>query len=195
MVKYFYMLLKFLVKCQKMMYSHYIRHEFSACPSTSWFERFGLLVGAKYISIGENCSIQKGTYLTAWDSYANQKFNPYIQFGDNCAIGAYNHITCINHIKIGNGLLTGKWVTITDNQHGGADYKSLNMMPSKRLLKSKGGVVIGDNVWLGDKVTVLPGVTIGEGTVVAANSVVTHDVPPFCVVAGCPAKVVRKLNR
>ena len=90
--------------------------------------------------------------------------------------------------------MTGKWVTITDNQHGGTDYESLNIMPSKRLLKSKGAVVIGDNVWLGDKVSVLPGVTIGEGAIVAANSVVTHDVPPFCVVAGCPAKVVRKLN-
>lgn len=57
---------------------------------------------------------------------------------------------------------------------------------------SKGGVHIGKNVWIGDKATILPGVSIGEGTVVAANAVVTKDVPPFCVVGGNPARVIRQ---
>ena len=47
-------------------------------------------------------------------------------------------------------------------------------------------------MWIGDKVTILPGVTIGEGALVAANSVVTKDVPPFSVVAGSPAKIIKR---
>jgi acetyltransferase-like isoleucine patch superfamily enzyme len=51
-------------------------------------------------------------------------------------------------------------------------------------------VVVGDRAWLSFRSTVLPGVTVGEGAVVAAGAVVTHDVPPFAIVAGVPARVV-----
>ena len=98
-----------------------------------------------------------------------------------------------NQIIVEDGVLTGKWVTIVDNNHGETDRVSLRMPPLSRTIVSKGPVVIKTNVWLGDKVTVLPGVTIGEGAVVAANSVVTRNVPPFCVVAGIPAKVIKQV--
>ena len=97
-------------------------------------------------------------------------------------------------MKIGKNLLTGRWVTITDNSHGNTDYESLVSPPSQRTIVSKGDVTIGDNVWIGDKATILPGVTIGDGVVVAANSVVTKDVPAYCVVAGNPAKIVKQVN-
>lgn len=83
-------------------------------------------------------------------------------------------------------------MTITDNSHGETDYSSLNLPPGKRPITSKGPVVIGNNVWIGDKATILPGVTIGDGSVIAANAVVTKDVPAFSVVAGNPAHVIRK---
>lgn len=60
---------------------------------------------------------------------------------------------------------------------------------------SKGPVIIGQNVWVGDKATILPGVTIGDGAVIGANSVVTKDVPPYSIVGGNPAKVLKQLNR
>ena len=68
------------------------------------------------------------------------------------------------------------------------------MHPLKRPLVSKGGVVIGDNVWICDNVCILSGVTIGNGAIVAANAVVTHDVPPYTMVAGVPAKVIKSLG-
>ena len=66
--------------------------------------------------------------------------------------------------------------------------------PIKRELRTKGEVVIGDNVWIGDKASILPGVIIGKGSIVGANSVVTKDVPPFTVVGGNPAKIIKKLD-
>lgn len=57
---------------------------------------------------------------------------------------------------------------------------------------SKGPVIIGKNVWIGDKATILPGVTIGEGAVIAANSVVSKNVPPFSVVGGIPARIIKQ---
>ena len=56
---------------------------------------------------------------------------------------------------------------------------------------SKGEIIIGDNVWLGDRTVILSGVHIGDGAVIAANAVVTHDVPAYSVVGGVPAKKIR----
>ena len=105
---------------------------------------------------------------------------------------AYNHITCANKIIIGDSLLTGKWVTITDNSHGETDKVTLGMRPQKRPISSKGPVEIGNNVWIGDKATILPSVTIGDGAVIAANSVVIKDVLAYGVVGGNPAKVIKR---
>lgn len=57
---------------------------------------------------------------------------------------------------------------------------------------SKGNIEIKDDVWIGARATILSGVTIGQGAVVASGSIVTHDVPPYSVVAGIPAKVIKK---
>ena len=55
-------------------------------------------------------------------------------------------------------------------------------------------MIIGDNVWIGDKATILPGVTIGEGAIIAANAVVTKNVPAFSVAAGNPAKIIKSVS-
>lgn len=120
-----------------------------------------------------------------------QKFMPEIIIGNNVSLGAYNHISAINSIKIGNGVLTGKWVTIVDNSHGDTNLKSLYKSPSKRPMVSKGKVLIGDDVWIGDKVTILPNVEIGKGAVIAANSVVTKNVKSYTVVGGNPAIIIK----
>ena len=64
----------------------------------------------------------------------------------------------------------------------------------KRELDIKGPVIIGDNVWIGDKVSILSNVTIGKGSVIACNAVVTKDVPPYSVVGGVPAKVIKQIS-
>ena len=124
-----------------------------------------------------------------------EKTFPEIRIGDNCHIGAMSHITSCNSIIIGKKLLTGTNVLITDNSHGSSKMESLMLHPQKRKLVSKGGVVIGDNVWLGNNVCIMPGVTIGDGVIVGANSVVTKDLPSFSVAVGAPAKVIKQIKK
>lgn len=64
--------------------------------------------------------------------------------------------------------------------------------PSKEDLPFKGDTVVGNDVWIGQNSTILPGVHIGDGAIIGLNSVVTRDMPPYTIVAGNPAKAVRK---
>ena len=154
------------------------------------------------ISIGLGTGFDNWLFLTAWESFCCnvdgkeeiQHFTPQLTIGEECHFGAFNHITCINQVRIGNRLLSGKWVTITDNSHGNTEKETLRIDPIKRPLFSKGPVVIGNDVWIGDKATILPGVTIGDGAVIAANAVVTKDVPAYAVVGGNPAKIIKQVQ-
>ena len=61
-----------------------------------------------------------------------------------------------------------------------------------RAWDNKGNVVVGNDVWIGYEAVVLAGVTIGDGAVIGARAVVTHDVPPYAIMGGVPAKLIRK---
>lgn len=149
---------------------------------------------AQCFAIGEKTAFGKMAVLTAWPKHGNESYEPKVSIGVNCSFGDYLHLTCAHRIKIGNNVLTGRWVTISDNGHGTTDYDTLRIPPSSRNLYIKGPVIIGDNVWIGDKATILSGVTIGEGAVIAANAVVTKDVPPYCVVGGNPGRIIKQSN-
>lgn len=178
-------------------YTEWKRNEFRDCPSM--FNGGGIImphiqvIGGKYITIGCKTYIGKESILSARDKNGKQVFTPYISIGNGCGFGEYTHITAINKIIIGDGVLLGNFVIITDNAHGGGDLfeNQMSLPPLERPLFSKGPVIIKNNVWIGDKATILPGVTIGEGAIVGANSVVTKDVPARAIIAGSPAKIIR----
>lgn len=150
--------------------------------------------GLNSVFVGDNTEIQKFSVIGCWKKYGNQSFEPSIILGRNCRLGEYNQISACNKITIGDGLLTGRFVYIGDNSHGGLSIEEATIPPAERKLYSKGEIVIGNNVWIGDKATILAGVNIGDNVIVAANAVVTKDVPCNCVVAGVPAKIVKRLN-
>ena len=147
-----------------------------------------------YVTIGKNCAIDSYFCLGARSRLIEdgKKVLPQVTIGNNCTIGQYNHITSVNKIVIGDNLLTGRFVLITDNSHGVSPEEMLQH-PSCRQVVSKGEVVIGNNVWLSDKVSIMPGVHIGDGCIVGANSVVTHDLPTSSVAVGNPARVIRTI--
>lgn len=148
------------------------------------------------IFIGNCCDVDTHCVLEA-RSLSNRKASlsePLITIGNNCIIGQYSHITAVNKVVIGDNLLTGRFVLISDNSHGTFTEEELSIHPASRQVVSKGEVIIGNNVWLGDKVSILPGVHIGDGCIIGANAVVTHDINPYCVVVGNPGKIVKTLK-
>lgn len=180
-----------LEKKKDIIRSYWLFPRFKSCHNTVRFRKLGYIKSPDYISIGKHTVFGDYIYLTAWKV---GDILPSITIGEHCSFGAFNHITCANKINIGNNCLTGKWVTISDNNHGTTDYESLSIPPTKRSIISKGSITIGRNVWIGDNATILSGVTIGDGAVVGANSVVTKNVPAYTVVGGNPAKTI-KINK
>lgn len=166
----------------------WLAHKFHECGEHVYFENVKYLFGSEFISIGAGTCFGFDLCLTAW------KINdsaPELKIGQNCSFGSWNHISCANKIIIGDGLLTGKWVSIVDNDHGLTDKETLQIRPWERPVVIKCPVIIGKNVWIGDKATILSGVIIGDGAVIAANTVVTRNVPAYSVVAGNPGRIVK----
>lgn len=151
------------------------------------------LSGTSCIYMGEHTEVATGVFLLAWPERITP--SPVLRIGNNCHIGKDNLISAAVRIELGDNLLTGPNVMIVDNSHGETTRETLEMAPADRPLASKGEVIIGKNVWLGRNVCVLSGVHIGDGVIVAAGSVVTHDIPPYCVAAGIPARVVRQAGK
>lgn len=147
------------------------------------------------IIIGSNCLV-RGILKVVGDGK--------IRIGNNTYIGGASVIGAVEDVYIGNDVIISTDVHIYDNNNHPTS-------PEKRRAMSECGdffgekwqwtesdhasVKIMDNVWVGERVTILKGVTVGQGAVIGCNSVVTHDVPEYSIVAGNPAKVVKSLKK
>lgn len=142
------------------------------------------MIYGRGLTIGYSCRIEL---------HSDNK--PVLFIGNNCKMNDRVHISACESVVIGNDVLMGSNILITDNCHGCYDASSMNegpdVSPDDRLISAK-PVRIGDRVWIGEGSAILPGVTIGDGVVVGCNSVVTHDVDSGCMVAGSPARVIKK---
>ena len=126
-----------------------------------------------------------------------------ISIGDYCFIGRESRIWSANSLKIGNRVLISHNVNIHDtNSHPLSavsrhdEFKGMvdQTQSMEKFDIPTGAVTIEDDVWIGFNAIVLKGVTIGRGAVVAAGSLVTKDVPPYTLVGGNPARIIRKLD-
>jgi lipopolysaccharide O-acetyltransferase len=125
-------------------------------------------------------------------------FTPSITIGDGVSFGTDVHIACNHRVVIGDHVLGGSHIYISDHDHGvyagPAPHSRPDEPPVARVLTSAGSVVIEDRVFIGEYVIILKNVTIGRGAVVAAGAVVTRDVPAASIVAGNPARVISRFD-
>jgi serine acetyltransferase len=149
----------------------------------------GTFFGERWITVGSDTLIGAYVSLTA-GMVPGQDLGPapVLAIGDRCVIGRGSHIIAHQSLVIGDDVFTGPYVYITDQNHGYADPD----MPIGRQLPHNAEVRIGSGSWLGAGAIVLPGASIGRNVVIAAGSVVRGTVPDRCVVAGVPARVVRR---
>ena len=116
--------------------------------------------------------------------------------GENCEIGDYCHFVATNEVRIGKNFLCASKVFISDTNHGNyrGETCSLPSDPPKERNLISDSVFIGDNVWVGDNVVILPVTKIGNGCVIGANAVVSGVFEDNCIIAGIPAKVIKKYS-
>lgn len=160
--------------------------------NNSFFEKPKIVHGGQFIKLGHDSSIGHSSWLGAYDLYINQSFNPQILLGNNVRIGNYVCITCIDEISICDGCLLSDYVYISDHYHGFDPMTKLS--PAKQPLFSKGKIKIGENTFIGYRVTILSGVSLGKNCVVGAHSVVTKSFPDYSMIAGAPAKIIKKYS-
>ena len=178
-----------------MLHSRIMQARFKGATNLHVWGRPVMISGAKYMTVGDNVEICRMARIDAISYYPNtgQHFQPVLKIADNVVIQVSCHIGCINRVEIGEYTTMGARTYITDHTHGTVEPDDLKLPPRHRKLYSKGPVKIGKYVAIGEGCIILPGVTIGDHSVIGANAVVTKDIPPYSVVAGNPAKVLKQV--
>ncbi|MFC4233116.1 DapH/DapD/GlmU-related protein [Parasediminibacterium paludis] len=153
------------------------------------------LRGKKYITI--NDGLTTGNYCRIEVIKFNTDILPSLKIGKNLQINNSVHIACTHRVLIGDDVLIASNVFITDHNHGNYSGNEEHDNPFSKPIERKinaSPVTIGNRVWLGEHVCVLPGVTIGDGSIIGASSVVNKNIPPNCIAAGNPAKIIKQFN-
>lgn len=146
------------------------------------------LQGGKNIMIGKNTFINKHAWLMALPLTGEK--NVQIEIGSRVRISYYAHIIATRKIIIGDNVNIANSVYLSDNLHG---YEDINTPIRDQPIVQKHDVIIGSDTWLGERVSVI-GCKIGHHCVIGAHSVVTKDIPDYCVAVGIPAKVIKRYD-
>ena len=143
------------------------------------------IVGARHVHLGEGVALQVGAYVAVLPALAGA---PGLVVGCGTMIGNHAHIVVTRRVEIGENVLIADRVYLSDNLH---DYRDVTRPVMDQPLRQTADLVIGDGSWIGENACLI-GCSIGRHCTVGANSVVTRDVPDYCVVAGAPAVIVRR---
>ncbi|GAA1670086.1 hypothetical protein GCM10009745_10690 [Kribbella yunnanensis] len=136
------------------------------------------------LEVGEHALFEPNVWITVGDQAR-------VRIGGGTFLNIGVMVAALELVEIGAHCMLANGCFVTDSNHRFDD-------PDRPVpwqgFDSKGPTRIGDNVWLGANVVVTSGVTIGERCVIGANSVVTHDIPPYSIATGAPAKVLRAVT-
>lgn len=144
-------------------------------------------LSSKKIILGERVSIGKFAIIRPTNSYGGE-IGEGLKVGNHSNIGPYCYIGCSGYIEIGDNVMMSPRVSIYAENH----VFDTTVVPMKEQGVKRQFVKIEDDCWIAANSIILAGVTIGKGSVIAAGSVVTKDVPPYSIVAGVPASVIKQ---
>ena len=156
------------------------------------------ILGRRHLQIGTAFRAGRMLWLEAVEQYGHQSFQPRLSIGERVSCSDSVHIACAFEVHIGNDVLMGSKVHVTDHNHGryqGEEpHSSPFDRPSARELHGA-PVHIGNRVFLADNVVVLPGSRIGDGVVVGANAVVRGMLPDNTLCVGAPARPLKRFDQ
>jgi acetyltransferase-like isoleucine patch superfamily enzyme len=143
--------------------------------------------GPQYVEVGNEVFVKPNAWFIVPDK--KQKETP-LKLGSNIYIGRNAHFVALKNVQIMDDVLIADNVFISDNYHG---YEDIKVPIKDQELKFKGAVVIGQQSWLGENVCVISA-SVGKHSVIGANSVVTSDIPDYCIAVGSHAKVIKRYD-
>ena len=149
-------------------------------PPTTQFDGPVYAAGGTRVVFGHHCRLGRGAFFETSGEGT-------IAIGAHVRVNAGTFIVAANAITIGDDTLIGEYVSIRDADHGMASGTPMRLQP-----QNAESITIGRDVWIARGAAILKGVTIGDGAVIAANSVVTKDVPAMAIAAGSPALVIKQ---
>ena len=167
------------------------KHQFGRLGKHSAIIRPIMCSGRKHMYIGNDVTIGDGARIECVISWHGKKYEPQLVIGDGCDIGQGLHLICADKVVIKDNVTISARVFISDNNHS---HKEIDVPSLEQELEVK-PVVIGENSLIGINSVIMSGVTIGKNVVVGAGSIVTKDVPDDCIVAGSPARIIKKYCR
>lgn len=148
------------------------------------------IANADHISCSQDAALGEGCKLLCTTKFNGKTYTPKLEIGKNFHATRNLTIQCANNVVIENDVLIASDVFIIDFNHGmnpqNGNYLQNDLEVDKVLLEN--------GVWIGNSTIILPGVTIGEKSIIGAGSVVTKSIPPYCIAAGNPAKVIKKYD-
>ncbi|MEM6586446.1 MAG: acyltransferase, partial [Pseudomonadota bacterium] len=140
---------------------------------------------AKHCHFEDETVLQWGAYIAALHEHDQP---PVLKIGARTMIGNHAHIVATRRVEFGRSVLTADRLFVADNRH---TYEDPRRPVRDQGLTQLADVTIGDGSWIGENVCIT-GASVGAHCVIAANSVVTRDIPDACVAAGAPARVVKR---
>lgn len=140
------------------------------------------------IILGNNVKI--GAYSKLLSTSHFSKFGVGLKMGNNSAIGDFAHIGATGGVEIGEDVIMGTYVSFHSENH---IFSNPDQIIREQGVESK-GIKLGNNIWVGVKVTFLDGAQVGDNSVVAAGAVVKGTFPPYSLIAGVPAKLIKTLK-
>lgn len=166
-------------------------HRFGALGDGSIIRPPYTIVSAHRIFIGARTTIGPNALLSVVTDHLGARYTPTLRIGDDCSIGQNFVVGCIDEVTIGDRVLISSNAFIGDTIHG---YRDIDRAIIDQPLERRGAVRVEDGAFIGINAIVLPGVTIGRNAVIGAGAVVTHDLPAYSVVAGNPARIIRRYD-
>lgn len=131
--------------------------------------------------------LSKNVYL---NNYVILQGSGLLEIDEHSFIGSFSIIGVNESVKIGKNVMIAQGVSIRDTDH------SFDLVDTPMIFQGivTSPVIIDDDVWIGYGAVITKGLTIGRGSIIAANAVVTKNVPPYAIVGGVPAKIIRFRN-
>jgi carbonic anhydrase/acetyltransferase-like protein (isoleucine patch superfamily) len=152
----------------------------------------GDVFGEEHIAIGEGTLVAPHVSLSVGMAPGQPlpvgATSPILRIGDRCSIGRGSHLVAHRSLVVGDDVITGPSCYLTDQNHVYADPE----VPIGQQWPAEDPVEVGSGSWLGAGCVLLPGTRLGRNTVVAAGAVVRGEFPDHAVLAGVPAKLVRR---